>query len=142
MKLKTIKHKITNRLLINGKKQISEKIFQKSLKLIQKNQKKKSFSNIIKIALINSAPSLYLKQIKRKPTTQIEFPFLLTNDLKIFYSSKFIVNSSKKKNNFFYKNFSLELLNSAQNIGESVKKKKELHKLSFQKKKYTNYRWF
>jgi ribosomal protein S7 len=41
MKLKTIKHKITNRLLINGKKQISEKIFQKSLKLIQKNQKKK-----------------------------------------------------------------------------------------------------
>jgi hypothetical protein len=56
----------------------------------------------------------------------------LTNDLKIFYSSKFIVNSSKKKNNFFYKNFSLELLNSAQNIGESVKKKK---------KNYTNYRF-
>lgn len=136
MKLKTIKHKITNQLLINGKKQISEKIFQKSLKLIQKNQKKKSFGNIIKIALINSAPSLYLKQIKRKPTTQIEFPFLLTNDLKIFYSSKFIVNSSKKNNNFFYKNFSIELLNSAQNIGESVKKKRITQTVVSKKKIY------
>lgn len=143
MKLKTIKQKINNLLLNNGKKQISEKIFFKSLKLIQKNQKKKSCDNIIKLALTNSSPTVYLKQIKRKKTTKTEFPFLLNTNLKLFYGTNFIIKSSQiKKNCFFFEKLSTEFLNSAQNIGESIKKKKEIHKLAFQKKKYTHFRWF
>ena len=52
--------------MVNGNKRISEKIFVKTLKTIQKTESKKDFESILKFSLINSAPLIYVKNIKRK----------------------------------------------------------------------------
>ena len=51
-----IKNKITNHLMLNGKKKTSEKILLKSFKELQKYSKKQS-KKLIKLALIFSTPN-------------------------------------------------------------------------------------
>lgn len=143
MKIKRLKENIFNRIMLNGKKQTSEKLFLRSLKKIQKNYTKKNFEDLVKIGLINSAPIIFLKQIKRKRKRTVEFPFLLELNSRMSYGIKHILNNCRKKKSIsFYNQLELEFINSAKNISQSVKKKKELHQESFLKKKFANYRWF
>ena len=120
-----------NRIMVNGKKSKSEKILTQTLKKIQKH-KKHRLDLILKFAIINSSPFVNVRQIQRKRKQIIEFPYLLNNKLRIFYS---IRNLTKKK-------ILANLLESAGNLGNVVKFKKAVHKDAFLKKKIANYRWF
>lgn len=139
----TVQNKLTNYIMQDGKKQTSEKLLLKSYKLIQKVQKKKNFKEIFKLALVNSSPFFYIKQIQRKKKRALEFPFLLKNSLKLHYGIKSIIYHTNLKTSFsFYKKCSLEIINSSKLISEGVKKKKETYKTAFLTKRYANYRWF
>ena len=71
----TIQNKLTNYIMQDGEKQISEKLLLKSYKLVQKAQKKKNFKEIFKLALVNSSPFFYIKQIQRKKKKHLNFHF-------------------------------------------------------------------
>ena len=60
----TIQNKLINYIMQDGKKQTAENLLLKSYKLIQKIQKKKNFKDIFKLAIVNSSPFFYIKQIK------------------------------------------------------------------------------
>ena len=60
-----LKNKIIKHLTINGKKGTSEKIFNKSLKNIQK-ETNKQLKKIINIAIINATPIFKLHKISNK----------------------------------------------------------------------------
>lgn len=140
---KTFKQKIFNRLINKGNKQTAEKTLLKSFKLMQKLEPKKDTKNILKLAVVNTSPSLYVKNIKRKKKRTIEFPFLLKLNLRLSYGIKFLITSTKSNTqNPFYENFTFELLNSSKKNSVSFKRKAELHKEAFLKKKFANYRWF
>ena len=125
----------------NGKKNVSEKIFLKISKDLQKTPK--NAQSVFKIAILNSSPVIFLKQIKRRRKQTTEFPFLLKPKLRISYGVKILISSCKiNKNNNFSKNFKTEVLNSASKIGQSFIRRNEIHKNSFLKKKFSNYRWF
>lgn len=139
----TIQNKFINYVMQDGKKQTSEKLLMKSYKLIQKTQKKKNFKEIFKIALVNSSPFFFIKQIQRKKKRTLEFPFLLKNSLKLHYGIKSIIYySNLKKSLTFYKKCGFEFINSSKLISDGVKKKKEIYKTAFFTKRYANYRWF
>tara|TARA_B110000908_G_C10191890_1_gene420890 strand:- start:77 stop:514 length:438 start_codon:yes stop_codon:yes gene_type:complete len=143
IKHKILKQAVLNNIMTNGNKQTSEKIFVKTVKVIQKNKRKKNFETILKTSLINSAPLIYIKQVKRKRKRATEFPFLLNSKLKMFYAMKFLISNSKKTaTGKFYKSFSKELLNSSGKISLSFKRKIDLHEDGFAKRKFANYRWF
>ena len=78
-----LKSNIFKKIMLNGNKQTSEKIFLKSLKIIQKIHYNKKFEDIVKFGLINSSPVVYLKTIKRKRKQTMEFPFLLQDKLRL-----------------------------------------------------------
>ena len=88
IKHKILKQAVLNNIMTNGNKQTSEKIFVKAVKVIQKNKRKKNFETILKTSLINSAPLIYIKQVKRKRKRATEFPFLLNSSGKISLSFK------------------------------------------------------
>lgn len=129
--------------MLNGNKQTSEKLLFKSVKYIQKLQKKKKFKDILKLSLTSVSPILQIKNIQRKRKKSIEFPFLLKSNLKISYGLKNLVKFGKKSStNFFYYNFHNELINSCNKTGSGFNFKKQLHKEAFLKKKFANFRWF
>lgn len=138
-----IKNNIFNQTTLNGNKFKSEKLIYKSLKKIQKVNKKKDFKKLIKCSLVNSAPIFYIKSIKRKRRKSTEFPFMLPKNIRIGYSLKFILHYSNKLKNYpFYKRLNTELLSSCTKSSKSFNKTKDLYKETFLKKKFSNYRWF
>lgn len=143
MKYKKLKKKILNLLMINGNKKTSEKLLIKVIKIIQKKNYNKSCKDLIKIGLVNSAPILFLKTVRRKRKKTVKFPFLLSSSLRVFYGLKFILRSClSKKKTTSYITIGTELVNSATNTSFSSKNKKDLHKEGFLNKKFANYRWF
>lgn len=137
------KNRIHNRIMLNGKKQTSEKLFFKALKKIQKSQNKKKCEDLIKVGLVKSSPVTFLKQIKRNRKRTTEFPFLLHPNSRVAYGLKFILNNCRSTTTKpFYKQLELELVNSSKHSSKSVTKKLFLHQESFLKKKFANYRWF
>ena len=136
--------KIINRLLLDGKSTVSEKIWLKSLKLFYKSFAK-SHKKAINRALINVTPLLKVKQLKqKKKRAQLkEFPYIVNNKSRITLALKFFLTKTRnKKETKMYEKLVTELITVANRSGVSVNKKKSLYEYAFLKKKYFYYRWF
>ena len=145
MKIKSLflKHKVNNYMMIDGKKTVCEKIFLKSSKILQKNTTK-NYRNVVKLAIINTAPTIQLKQIKEKKRKTVkEFPFILNKKNRLTLSIKSILRSLRKNTGTKIENsLPFELLLIANNKSDILKTKKDNHKLALTKKKYIFFRWF
>merc|ERR1712066_916931 len=95
---------------MGGCKNISELLFLKSIKKIQKNLEK-NHKSILKLLIINNSPIIDLKKIKQKRKIRMEFPYILSKKKRIFLSFKNIFIFIKKdvKSNF-YKTFYNEII--------------------------------
>lgn len=144
MKEQKSKKKLLNHILQNGKKQISEKILTKSFKSIQKSQKK-SHTEIVKLAILNSTPMfriLKLKNKRRKKNSVKEIPAFLSNyTYRTSWSLKYLVKTSKL-NNGISNQLTHEIMSSIIHEGNAVTFKDELQNKTLPKKKYfRHYRW-
>lgn len=138
-----LKQSILTGIMKNGNKRTSEKVFLKSVKLIQMRENQKSFKRILKLSIVNSSPAISIRKIRRKRKRTVEFPFLLKPRLRTSYGIKFLTQHSKKRSKApFFESFNEELLNSSKKISSSFKHKTNLYKEAFLKKKFANYRWF
>jgi small subunit ribosomal protein S7 len=142
-----LKEKILNHILKNGKKKTSEKMLNKSFKLMQKSQKK-SHNEIFKLSIINSTPTfrvIKLKNNKRRKKKSIkEIPaFLSTYMFRSSWALKYLIQTSKKKQSgTFFDQLKTETLLSAKYEGNTIKLKNEVQDQALQKKKYfRHYRW-
>jgi len=147
MKTLNIKHKIFNHLMINGNKETCEKTLLKSSKLLQKSLLK-NHQEIVKIGIINTSPTVNVKQVKLKKGKKKnikEYPFVLNSENRISLAIKFILDTVKKKENkpfYLYTNLKQEIIANSQNDSNAVKKKNDLQKSTLLKKRYAYYRWF
>ena len=141
--INTIKKKILTSLINNGNKYNSEKIFKKSIKLLQKSLKKNS-KDIFKKSILNSSPIIKVKQIKRKRKQIKEFPFIVKKSSRVSLGLKSMINTVKlkKKKHFFYKELIAELLLTTEQKSTTAKIKRGNYENSFTTKKYANFRWF
>jgi len=145
--MKEIKQTVFNLIMKNGKKQTSEKLFLKSIKLLQKSTEKNTI-NILKTSIVHSSPltkmKIYRRNKKRKTKHIITFPYLLTFKQKNVLGIKNLVLSSQNKQipNHFFNNFSNQLINSSNKQGKILEKILTDHNEAFLKKKFSNFRWF
>jgi ribosomal protein S7 len=143
----SIKQKIYNHLMIDGKKETCEKFFLKSSKLLQKSLNSNNIK-IIKTGIVNSSPIVNIKHVrlkKGKKKNVKEYPYILNSKSRISLAIKFIIETVKKKENNLLnlsKNLKQEIIANAQNNSNAVKQKEELQKQTLLNKKYAFYRWF
>lgn len=147
-----VKYKIVNHFIKNGNKTTCENILSKSLKLIQKSQKK-SHKEIMKLALLNSTPTFRLIELKEKrkkkrkkgTANSKQIPAFLSHyTFRFSWALKFMVEGLKKqsKTSKFSESLHQEIVASSQNIGESVKLKTAIQKQVLKRKFYFKYyRW-
>lgn len=121
--------------MVNGNKHVCEKKILKTLKFLQKKNKKSSIK-IVKMAIVNSAPIIQLRQIKKRNRKTVkEFPYVLKEKNRISLGIKSIITTSSI-------NLSQEILGLAKKKHELLKVKEAKQKLALIKKKYTFFRWF
>ena len=148
MKTLNIKQKIYSLLMKNGKKQTSEKLFLKSLKLLQKHSKIEDSLVILKTSIINNSQLTKIKIInrnkKRKNKHNISFPYLLTFNQKIFISLKTLINNSRTNKNSkqTFENLFIEILETCNKQSKHLEQINTHHNEAFLKKKFSHYRWF
>lgn len=142
-KLLILKNKIYNSFMVAGNKHISEKTFLKSFKVLQKNTNK-NHKDLFKAIIVNTAPIIQMKQIKKKKRKTIkEFPFVLNQKNRITLSIKTILKVlSRKKGLKFHVKFPTEILSIVQYKSDTLKVKEKTHDEALIKKKYVFFRWF
>nr|YP_010139041.1 ribosomal protein S7 [Lithodesmium undulatum]QQJ94649.1 ribosomal protein S7 [Lithodesmium undulatum] len=135
-------YKFKTKLTCKGKKSKSFIFFNKSLKFLQKNIKK-NHKKLIQISIINLAPVFNIKSVKKNKKKSKEFPFFLTNKLRVDLSVKFLIDKIKLRKTSNSKNqLSNEFVKIFKKESSILLKKKNLDSQSFAQKKYANYRWF
>ena len=141
----SIKSKILNHLLLDGKKKTSEKILLQSFKELQKFSVKQS-TKLMQLAVV-CCTSLFKihKQVRknRKKKHVREIPtIIISKKARISLAIKSILRSLKNKNlNCFYAKFYTEILSTAHNEGSAVDMKTEIQKqLLIKKHFFFNYR--
>lgn len=133
---------VKNLLTRNGKKHLSEKLFLKSLKVMQKNYRK-NHKHLIKTSLVNVSSILNIKQIKAKRKNTQEFPYVTKKARRIAFSVKAILTELKSQPpQMFYLRFKTELIFAAKNLSSINKINKAKHEHAFFIRKLSNYRWF
>lgn len=142
----SIKNKFENLLMKKGKKQLAKKIFQKTLKRLQKETKKSSL-DILKLSFINDYMILFNKTLNKKKKfktallLQKQIPYILKKQKRIFFSITNLINKAKKKtNSFFFLSLKEEII-----LSSSIKDPKfkyEIYKTAYLNKSFAHYRWF
>ena len=129
--------KLINYLLINGKKNLSENIFLKISKELNKISKK-SFKKIIKLSFIKfiflfktNKVLLNTNNIYNKKKISI----INKNKIRISFAIKFVIKYfENKKSQIFYKIFSNEIFLILKNLSFIEKEKKSAQETIFLKK--------
>ena len=131
---------LINKILLKGKKSLAQNILYESMKNIKETTKQDPLE-ILKKAILNTAPVVEVKS-RRVGGATYQVPIEVKNERGNSLAIKFIVRSARKRSgkNMITK-LGNEIIDASNNIGNSVKKKEEIHKMAEANKAFTTIRF-
>lgn len=131
---------LINKILLKGKKSLAQNILYESMKNIKEITQQDPLE-ILKKAIGNSAPVVEVKS-RRVGGATYQVPIEVKNERGNSLAIKFIVRSARKRSgkNMITK-LGNEIIDASNNIGNSVKKKEEIHKMAEANKAFTTIRF-
>jgi len=132
--------KFLNKLMYDGKKSVSEKIFYKSLDIITEKTKDDGFK-IFKQAIENVKPVLEVKA-RRIGGSNYQVPVEVRPDRRLYLAIRWIIGYARlRSEKSMEENLALELLDAANNRGSSIKKKEDTFKMAEANKAFAHFKW-
>jgi len=131
---------LINKLLMMGKKGISEQIVYGSLRIL-KDKTKEDPLGILDKCLDNVRPVLEVKS-RRVGGATYQVPVEVTPQRANALALRWIIGfSRKRREKTMADRLAGEILDGASNTGNSIKKKEDLHKMAEANKAFAHYRW-
>ena len=132
--------KFMNRIMLDGKKSISEKIVYGAFDILSKKIDKEPLK-FFHEALDNVKPNLEVKS-RRVGGATYQVPMEVRSTRAQALAFKWILSNSKKRNEKTQRErLANELIDAFENKGNSVKKKDEVHKMAEANRAFAHYRW-
>ena len=132
--------RFVNRLFNRGKKSVGEKIFYKSLDVIQEKTGKPGIE-VFEQALRNVVPIVEVKP-RRVGGATYQVPIEVRPDRRLALAIRWIVTFSRKRpGKTMIEKLSAELMDAAAGTGASIKKKEDGHRMAEANKAFSHYRW-
>lgn len=130
---------IINKLLLKGKKSLAQRIFYETMKNIKETTQQDPLE-ILKKAIENVTPVVEVKS-RRIGGATYQVPVEVKNDRGNSLALRFIIKSARKRpgKNIIAK-LGNEILDAYNNIGNSVKKKEEIHKTAEANKAFSTFK--
>lgn len=120
---------IINKLLLKGKKSLAQRIFYETMKNIKETTQQDPL-DILKKAIENATPVVEVKS-RRIGGATYQVPVEVKNDRGNSLALRFIIKSARKRpGKSIIAKLGNEILDAYNNIGNSVKKKEEIHKMA------------
>ncbi len=132
--------KLINKIMIDGKKGIAQKILYDAFKIVE-NKTSKPAIEIFNQAIKNIMPLLELR-VRKIGGANYQVPIEVYEERKITLSLRWLINyANLRKEHTITQKLALEIIDASNNLGGAVKKKEEIHRMAEANKAFAHYRW-
>lgn len=131
---------LINKILLDGKKSVAEGIVYGAFDIIEKKTGEDPLG-IFKKAMDNVRPTLEVKP-KRVGGATYQVPMEVSSRRSTTLAIRWIVDfSRKRKEHTMDQRLAMEIMDAAENIGASIKKREDLYKMAESNRAFSHYRW-
>lgn len=132
--------KFVNTIMIGGKKATAEKIVYGALEIIHQKTKDDPLK-VFKKALSNLRPAVEVKS-RRVGGSTYQVPVEVRPERRNALALRWLVTySSARKGQSMMEKLASELFDAAENRGEAIKKREDVHRMAEANKAFQHYRW-
>ena len=129
-----------NNLLKQGKKSVAEGIFYGALDAVGENTKEDPIK-VFKRAIDNVSPHLEVRA-RRVGGATYQVPVEVRDSRRIALSIRWIIQNSKARSGrSMSEKLTGEIVDAYNNVGGSIKKKEDVHRMAEANKAFAHYRW-
>jgi small subunit ribosomal protein S7 len=131
--------KFINRLMVDGKKSVAERLFYGALDIIQSH--KKDPIEIFRTAMSSVKPDIEVRS-RRVGGATYQVPMEVRPDRSQALAIRWIIAACQKRNELtMMQSLAAEFMDASQNRGASVKKREDTHKMAEANQAFSHYRW-
>ncbi len=133
--------RLINRVMLDGKKSVAEKIVYGALKIAEEKTGKSGIE-VFQEAMNNVMPTVEVRP-RRVGGATYQVPVEVRAERKISLALRWIVTNSRKKGSYktMMEKLASELMDAANNTGASVKKREDTFKMAEANKAFAHYRY-
>ena len=132
--------KLTNIIMVDGKKSIAEKIVYEALKILSKKGDGDALI-LMEKAFQNVSPSVEVKS-RRVGGANYQVPVEVNPKRKQSLAMRWIIEAASKRNEkSMTEKLAQELFDASMNKGSAVKKREDVHRMAEANKAFAHYRW-
>jgi small subunit ribosomal protein S7 len=129
-----------NRIMLQGKRGVSESIFYGAMNIIAEKSGKDPVE-IFQTALKNVMPVLEVKP-RRVGGATYQVPVEVRAERRLALAIRWIVSYARSRGEkTMQEKLAAELLEASQNLGSSIKKREDTHKMAEANRAFAHYRW-
>jgi small subunit ribosomal protein S7 len=132
--------RMINRVMSRGKKSVAERIVYQSLALIEEKMKRPAIE-VFEQAIQNAMPVLEVKP-RRVGGATYQVPVEIQGDRRVSLAIRWLIqNAQKRSGKSMAEKLAGELMDTAQGVGNTIKKKEDTHKMAEANRAFAHYRW-
>ena len=136
----TIVTKLINQIMLDGKRGVAQQVCYNAFEMI-KNKTGKEGNDVFQQALANVMPQLEVKA-RRVGGATYQVPVEIRPERRQTLALRWIVDFSRKRGEkTMAERLAAELMEAAENAGNAVKRKEEMHRMAESNKAFAHYRW-
>ena len=131
---------LVNKILLDGKKSVAERIVYGAFDLIEQKTSQDPLS-VFKKAMDNVRPTLEVKP-KRVGGATYQVPIEVNSRRSTTLAIRWIVGfARKRREKTMQERLAAEIMDAANGLGSSVKKREDLYKMAESNRAFSHYRW-
>ncbi|HET6387353.1 MAG TPA: 30S ribosomal protein S7 [Armatimonadota bacterium] len=132
--------KFMNKLLMDGKKSVAERIFYGALNLVEKRMERNALE-VFEQALRNVQPAIEVKP-RRVGGSTYQVPVEVRADRKQALAFRWLISYARRRGGrTMQEKLAGEIMDAANNTGQAVKRKEDTHRMAEANKAFAHYRW-
>lgn len=132
--------KFINRMMLDGKKGVSEKIFYKAMDEIKEKTKTDGIE-IFQKAVDNVKPRVEVRS-RRLGGSTYQIPVEVSEYRQRTLAIRWLITYARQRNERdMFRKLASELIDASNNSGGSIKKKEDIFKMAEANKAFAHYRW-
>ena len=132
--------KLVNSIMLDGKKGVAQKVVYGAFEIVE-NKTGKNGLEVFQQAMENIMPAVELKA-RRVGGATYQVPVEIRPERRQTLALRWIVDFSRKRGEkTMAERLAAELMEAAENAGNAVKRKEEMHRMAESNKAFAHYRW-
>ena len=132
--------KLVNKIMLDGKKGTAQKILYSAFEIVEKKTGEAAL-DVFGKALSNITPTVELK-VRRIGGQNYQVPVEVAKERKITLGLRWLVNYSRNRGEkTMDERLAAEIIDAANGVGASVKKRDDTHKMAEANKAFAHFRW-